>query len=59
MSTGDEWSGLANLLAGLIEKYIDKLDLNALPDPAPRPCSTEKDVEMTQTPCCKGSEAMV
>ncbi len=55
----DEWSGLADLLAGLIEKHIDKLDLDALPDPAPRPCSTEKEVETPQTPCCKGLETMV
>lgn len=59
MPTRDEWSGLADLLAGLIEKYIDKLDLDALPDPDPRLCSTGKEVETTQTPCCKGSEAMV
>lgn len=57
MSTGDEWSGLANLLASLIEKHIDKLDLDALPDP--NPCNAEEKVEMAQTPCCKGSEAMV
>ena len=55
----DEWSGLADLLAGLIEKYIDQLDLDNPPDPAPRPYSTEKEVETAQTPCCKGSEAMV
>ena len=55
----DEWSGLADLLAGLIEKYIDQLELDALPDPAPNPCNPEKDVEIPQTPCCKGSGAMV
>ena len=57
MSTRDEWSGLVNLLAGLIEKYIYKLDLDALPDPSP--CNAGEKVETAQTPCCKGSEAMV
>lgn len=28
----DEWSGLADLLANLIVKYADQLDLNQLPD---------------------------
>lgn len=27
----DQWSGLANLLAELIEKYADKLYLDSLP----------------------------
>ena len=30
---GDEWNGLADLLAGLIEKYADVLDIDSLPDP--------------------------
>ena len=55
----DEWSGLADLLAGLIEKYIDALELDTLPDPVPKPCSPEKEVEISQTSCCKGPEAMV
>lgn len=29
----DEWSGFADLLAGLIEKYAADLDLDNLPDP--------------------------
>ncbi len=29
----DEWSGLADLLANLIEKYAAVLDLDNLPDP--------------------------
>jgi hypothetical protein len=29
----DEWSGLASLLANLIEKYASELDIDALPDP--------------------------
>ena len=33
MAYGDEWNGLADLLAGLIEKYADVLDIDSLPDP--------------------------
>ena len=29
----DEWSGFADLLASLIEKYAADLDLDNLPDP--------------------------
>jgi hypothetical protein len=29
----DEWSGLASLLANLIEKYASELDIDTLPDP--------------------------
>lgn len=32
----DEWSGLADLLANLIEKYADVLDIENLPEPAKR-----------------------
>jgi hypothetical protein len=28
----DEWSGLADLLANLIEKYISEIDIDTLPD---------------------------
>lgn len=28
----DEWSGLSNMLANLIEKYASELDLENLPD---------------------------
>ncbi len=30
---GDEWSGFADLLANLIEKYADDLDIDNLPEP--------------------------
>ena len=30
---GDEWSGFADLLANLIEKYADELDIANLPEP--------------------------
>lgn len=29
----DEWSGFADLMASLIEKYVADLDLDNLPDP--------------------------
>ena len=29
----DEWSGFADLLANLIEKYADELDIDNLPEP--------------------------
>ncbi len=28
----DEWSGLADMLANLIEKYVSELDIEKLPD---------------------------
>lgn len=37
-TTDDCWSGLANLLANLIEKYASDLGLDDMPDPC-----TEKD----------------
>lgn len=33
MSMNDEWSGLADLLAGVIEKYACEMELDSLPDP--------------------------
>lgn len=33
MPMDDEWSGLADLLAGLIEKYASELGIEELPDP--------------------------
>jgi len=33
MSMNDEGSGLADLLAGVIEKYACEMDLDSLPDP--------------------------
>ena len=30
---GDEWSGFADLLANLIEKYADELDIDNLQEP--------------------------
>jgi len=29
----DEWSGLANFLASMIEKYVDVLGIDDLPNP--------------------------
>ena len=36
---GDEWSGLADLLANMIEKYAGDLDIDNLPDPETVNCS--------------------
>ena len=33
MSMNDEWSGLADLLVGVIEKYACEMELDSLPDP--------------------------
>lgn len=38
---GDEWSGFADLLANLIEKYADDLDIDNLPEP-PKPKKSNK-----------------
>lgn len=38
---GDEWSGFADLLANLIEKYADDLDIDNLPEP-PKPKKPKK-----------------
>jgi len=39
----DVWSGLADFLANMIEKYAGQMDLDALPDP--RRKSRLKDIE--------------
>lgn len=33
MYLNDEWSGLADFLANMIEKYAGQMDLDSLPDP--------------------------
>ncbi|MSS14899.1 hypothetical protein [Porcincola intestinalis] len=33
MPWNDEWSGLTDFLANMIEKYAGKMDLDTLPDP--------------------------
>ena len=33
VNINDDWNGLADFLAGVIEKYAGKLDLDCLPDP--------------------------
>ena len=33
MYENDVWSGLADFLANMIEKYAEQMDLDALPDP--------------------------
>ena len=41
----DEWSGFADLLANLIEKYAEVLDIDNLPDPPICLDSNEKKIE--------------
>ena len=33
MNYNDEWSGLADFLANMIEKYVGQMKLEELPDP--------------------------
>jgi len=33
MNMNDEWNGLADFLTDIIEKYIEQMDLDSLPDP--------------------------
>ena len=33
MPLNDEWSGLADFLANMIEKYAGEMDLDSIPDP--------------------------
>ena len=41
----DEWSGFAYLLANLIEKYVEVMDLDNLPDPPVSLDSALKELE--------------
>ena len=45
MPLADEWSGFADLLANLIEKYAEVLDIDNLPDPPICLDSNEKEIE--------------
>ena len=45
MNPTDEWSGFAYLLANLIEKYVEVLDLDNLPDPPMSLDSALKELE--------------
>ena len=33
VNINDEWNGLADFLAGIIEKYAEKMELDTLPNP--------------------------
>lgn len=50
----DLWSGLADMLAGLIEKHISSIDLDTLPAP-PSPPKRQKEssavLQQTPYPC--------
>ena len=41
----DEWSGFADLLANLIEKYAEVLDIDNLPEPQERLDNKKKEYE--------------
>ena len=45
MKPADEWSGFAYLLANLIEKYVEVMDLDNLPDPPVSLDSALKELE--------------
>ena len=45
MNPTDEWSGFAYLLANLIEKYVEVMDLDNLPDPPMSLDSALKELE--------------
>lgn len=45
MNPTDEWSGFAYLLANLIEKYVEVMDLDNLPDPPVSLDSALKELE--------------
>lgn len=45
MNPTDEWSGFAYLLANIIEKYVEVMDLDNLPDPPVSLDSALKELE--------------
>ncbi|MGF3066983.1 hypothetical protein [Facklamia sp. P12950] len=52
-----QWNGLANLLADLIGKYAEDLDVNNLPNPLPITSDNEdeiKDINFTKLSQEKG-----
>lgn len=55
----DEWSGFADLMASLIEKYAADLDLDNLPDPKDMSNRQENDSmsEKTTELCIAGRKA--
>lgn len=46
----DEWSGFADLMASLIEKYAADLDLDHLPDPKDTPKRQETEACQKKQP---------
>jgi len=52
----DEWSGLANLLAEIIEKHISELNLDELPDPC-RVKTAKTENDNTQNSVDRGQAA--
>lgn len=41
----DEWNGLADMLANLIEKYVLKLDIENLPDITEERCAEDEKIK--------------
>ena len=54
----DEWSGFADLLANLIEKYAAVLDIDNLPDPPMRLDGDKKGDENNSKPHTESIENM-
>ncbi len=48
MFVKDEWNGLADLLANLIEKYTAELDIDNLPDPERREDLSAPGIEISK-----------
>ncbi len=50
MLIGDEWNGLADLLANLIAKYASELGIDDMPDSSHnRECSSDPKVSQNRT----------
>lgn len=50
MLIGDEWNGLADLLANLIAKYASELGIDNMPDSSHnRECSSDSKVSQNRT----------
>ena len=52
----DEWSGFADLLANLIEKYAAVLDIENLPEPPVCLDTNEKEIKNNSKHCTESIE---
>ena len=55
----DEWSGFADLMASLIEKYAADLDLDNLPDPKTVRNQQEHVRKNSRTMYCRQKSCMI